>query len=69
LRWLLEWLERPWGTINGSSRTVDLGRKSVTRVARIAERRRPSLGEIGYRSRDRVAKAWSSEGDTRQKLA
>lgn len=57
------------GTINGSSRTVDLGCRPVKRVARIAERRRPFLAEIGCGARDKVTKDWDSEGDSRQEMA
>ena len=63
-------LEGLKGTINGSSRTVDLGCRSVTRVARIAEGRRPFMAEIGSGSRGKVTKAWYSEGDfTTRELA
>jgi len=41
------WLEGSWGTINGGSRTVDLGCRPATRVVRTAERCRPFLAGIG----------------------
>jgi hypothetical protein len=54
------WPGRPRWIISGRSRTVDLGYRLVTRVARTAERRRPFMEEMSRRLRDR--------GDQSQKL-
>jgi hypothetical protein len=56
------------GRTNGNSRTVDLGWGPVKRVARTAERRRPSPARIGCRWGDRGTKAWNSEGDSRREI-